>query len=156
MMKSKLILFAHSLLALTTIGCINGLSGEAIATTPHPELEPKLRTHKRLSVGKTVRYIARQNSRGQASWYGPGFHGRQTANGEQFNQNALTAAHPSLPFGTKVKVTNVNNGLSVVVRINDRGPFVRGRIIDLSAGAARIIDLVRSGVAPVRLEILGR
>ena len=93
---------------------------------------------------------------GMASWYGPGFHGRQTANGEIYNQNALTAAHPNLPFGTKVKVTNVHTGSSVVVRINDRGPFVGGRVIDLSAAAARVIGLVRSGVAPVRLEILGR
>lgn len=94
--------------------------------------------------------------RGIASWYGPGFHGRQTANGERFNQNALTAAHRTLPFGTRVRVTNLNNGSSVVVRINDRGPFSRGRIIDLSAGAARAIGLQRSGVAPVSIEVLGR
>ncbi|ELS05359.1 rare lipoprotein A [Xenococcus sp. PCC 7305] len=92
---------------------------------------------------------------GQASWYGPGFHGRRTANGEVFNSNALTAAHRSLPFGTKVRVTNVNNGRSVVVRINDRGPFSGGRIIDLSAGAARSINMINSGVAPVRVEVLG-
>nr|WP_081942902.1 septal ring lytic transglycosylase RlpA family protein [Myxosarcina sp. GI1] len=97
-----------------------------------------------------------QTASGQASWYGPKFHGRPTASGEQFNQNAHTAAHPSLPFGTQVKVTNVNNGRSVVVRINDRGPFVGGRIIDLSAAAARAVGLVQSGVAPVRLQILGR
>jgi rare lipoprotein A len=94
--------------------------------------------------------------RGMASWYGPGFHGRQTANGERFNQNDLTAAHRSLPFGTKVRVTNMNNGRSVVVRINDRGPFVGGRAIDLSAAAARAIGLHRSGVSPVNLEVLGR
>lgn len=97
-----------------------------------------------------------KGGQGMASWYGPGFHGRQTANGERFNQNALTAAHRSLPFGTKVRVTNVNNGRSVVVRINDRGPFAKGRVIDLSAGAAAVIGLTHSGVAPVRLEILGR
>jgi rare lipoprotein A len=94
--------------------------------------------------------------RGMASWYGPGFHGRQTANGERFNQNDLTAAHRSLPFGTKVRVTNMNNGRSVVVRINDRGPFVGGRAIDLSAAAARAIGLHNSGVGPVNLEILGQ
>ncbi|MBF2022509.1 MAG: septal ring lytic transglycosylase RlpA family protein [Hydrococcus sp. C42_A2020_068] len=94
--------------------------------------------------------------RGMASWYGPGFHGRQTANGERFNQNDLTAAHRSLPFGTKVRVTNMNNGRSVIVRINDRGPFVGGRAIDLSAAAARAIGLHRSGVGPVNLEILGQ
>ena len=92
---------------------------------------------------------------GKASWYGPGFHGRRTANGEVFNSNDLTAAHRSLPFGTKVRVTNMNNGRSVVVRINDRGPFSKGRIIDLSAGAARSINMINSGVAPVRVEVLG-
>lgn len=92
---------------------------------------------------------------GMASWYGPGFHGNRSASGERFNQNALTAAHRSLPFGTKVRVTNVRNGRSVVVRINDRGPFTRGRIIDLSAAAARIVGVMQSGVAPVRVEVLG-
>ena len=93
---------------------------------------------------------------GMASWYGPGFHGRRTANGEVFDQNALTAAHRSLPFGTKVRVTNVNTGSSVIVRINDRGPFSGGRVIDLSAAAARVIGLVRSGIAPVQIDVLGR
>ena len=92
---------------------------------------------------------------GQASWYGPGFDGRRTANGEVYNSNLLTAAHRSLPFGTKVRVTNMNNGRSVVVRINDRGPFSKGRIIDLSAGAARTINMINSGVAPVKVEVLG-
>ncbi len=94
--------------------------------------------------------------KGMASWYGPGFHGRLTANGERYNQNGLTAAHKTLPFGTQVRVTNLNNGRSVTVRINDRGPFIRGRVIDLSKGAANVIGLVSSGVAPVQLEILGR
>lgn len=93
---------------------------------------------------------------GRASWYGPGFHGRRTANGEVFNQNALTAAHPSLKFGTRVKVTNLNNNRSVVVRINDRGPYAGGRVIDLSAAAARYLNMIKSGVAPVRVTILGR
>lgn len=92
--------------------------------------------------------------RGLASWYGPGFHGRRSASGERFNQNALTAAHRSLPFGTRVQVTNLNNGQSVIVRINDRGPFVGGRVIDLSAAAARMLGMMRSGVAPVRLDVL--
>ncbi len=91
---------------------------------------------------------------GYASWYGPGFDGNYSASGEVFNQNALTAAHPSLPFGTRVRVTNVDNGESVVVRINDRGPYAHGRVIDLSAGAARVIGLIQSGVAPVSLEVL--
>lgn len=92
---------------------------------------------------------------GLASWYGPGFHGNRSASGEIFNQNALTAAHPSLPFGTQVRVTNVNNGQSVVVRINDRGPYSGRRVIDLSAAAARAVGLIQSGVAPVRIDVLG-
>jgi rare lipoprotein A len=91
---------------------------------------------------------------GMASWYGPGFHGNRSASGEIYNQNAMTAAHRSLPFGTKVQVTNLNNGRTVIVRINDRGPYVGGRVIDLSAAAARMLGVMRSGVAPVRLDIL--
>ena len=86
---------------------------------------------------------------GMASWYGPGFHGRRTASGERFNTNALTAAHRTLPFGTRVRVVNRRTGRSVVVRINDRGPFAHGRVIDLSRAAAQTIGL--SGVAPVIL-----
>jgi rare lipoprotein A len=93
---------------------------------------------------------------GWASWYGPGFHGNASASGEIFNENAMTAAHRSLPFGTQVQVTNLDNGRSVIVRINDRGPFVGNRVIDLSAGAARILGVIHSGVAPVRLEVLDR
>lgn len=93
---------------------------------------------------------------GIASWYGPGFHGRRTANGERYNQHSLTAAHKSLPFGTQVLVTNLVTGRSVMVRINDRGPFVRGRVIDLSAGAAKAIGVYGSGTAPVALEIVSQ
>ncbi len=93
---------------------------------------------------------------GQASWYGPGFHGRTTANGERYNQEALTAAHPSLPFGTRIRVVNKNNGRSVIVRVNDRGPYAGGRILDLSAGAAKILGMMSSGIAPIQLQILGR
>lgn len=96
----------------------------------------------------------RQKLSGMASWYGPGFHGNPSASGERFNQNAMTAAHRTLPFGTQVVVTNINNGQSVVVRINDRGPFSGDRVIDLSAGAARVLGLIQSGVAPVRLDVL--
>ena len=89
-----------------------------------------------------------------ASWYGPGFHGQLTANGELYDQNALTAAHRDLPFDTRLRVTNLTSGKSVVVRVNDRGPYVDGRDIDLSAGAAEAIGSSHSGVVPVRLEIL--
>ena len=90
---------------------------------------------------------------GMASWYGPGFDGAMSASGERFNQNALTAAHRTLPFGTIVQVTNLDNGRTVSVRITDRGPYAGDRLIDLSAGAARILGLIQSGVAPVRLEV---
>ncbi len=93
---------------------------------------------------------------GKASWYGPGFNGRTTANGEVYDQNAMTAAHPSLKFGTRVKVTNLNNNRSVVVRINDRGPYSGGRVIDLSAAAASALNMITSGVAPVEVTILGQ
>jgi rare lipoprotein A len=78
-------------------------------------------------------------------------HGKRTANGERFNPHGLTAAHRTLPFGARVLVTNLNNGKSVVVRINDRGPFSKGRVIDLSLGAAKVVDLTRSGVAKVKV-----
>ncbi|MEO1591717.1 MAG: septal ring lytic transglycosylase RlpA family protein [Cyanobacteria bacterium J06632_22] len=97
----------------------------------------------------------RSVSSGLASWYGPGFHGRRSASGEVFNQNAMTAAHRTLPFGTRVRVTNLNNGRQVIVRINDRGPFSGGRVIDLSAGAAGAIGLRSAGVGPVQIEVLG-
>ncbi len=91
---------------------------------------------------------------GIASWYGPGFHGKKTANGERYNQNALTAAHKTLPLGTVVRVTNVENGESVVLRINDRGPFKYDRIIDVSRRAARILHMHDAGTAKVHVEAL--
>ncbi|HOW85440.1 MAG TPA: septal ring lytic transglycosylase RlpA family protein [Candidatus Aminicenantes bacterium] len=91
---------------------------------------------------------------GLASWYGPEFHGRPTSSREVFDMNDLTAAHNSLPFGAYVMVTNLENDRSVVVRINDRGPFVGGRIIDLSYAAARVLGLVGPGTARVRLDVL--
>ncbi len=93
---------------------------------------------------------------GIASWYGPGFHGRRTASGEIYNMYAYTAAHRTLPLGTYVRVINLENGKSVVVRINDRGPFKKGRIIDLSYAAAKKIGMLEKGTARVRLEILSK
>lgn len=92
--------------------------------------------------------------RGVASWYGLTFHGRKTANGERFDMNALTAAHPSLPFGTRVRVRSLVNGREVIVRINDRGPFTPGRIIDLSHAAARQIGLLGLGTKRVTLTLV--
>ena len=93
---------------------------------------------------------------GAASWYGPGFYGRTTANGERFSKGTLTAAHRTLPFGTKVRVTNLSNGRSVVVRINDRGPFKHHRVIDLAHGAASQLQMMQAGEVPVKLEILAK
>ncbi|AOX04627.1 hypothetical protein BJP34_31400 [Moorena producens PAL-8-15-08-1] len=127
------------------IGYASSLNkSSASAQTWQPLTVPMLASRRRV----------RWSVRGVASWYGSAFHGRRTASGERFNQYALTAAHRTLQFGTRVKVTNLRNGRSVIVRINDRGPNVRGRMIDLSRGAARIIGLVRSGTGPVHIEIL--
>ncbi|MEA1891622.1 MAG: septal ring lytic transglycosylase RlpA family protein [Campylobacterota bacterium] len=93
--------------------------------------------------------------RGNASWYGPNFHGKKTSNGEKYNMHDMTAAHKTLPMNTVVKVTNQSNGLTTVVRINDRGPFIATRIIDLSKTAAGKIDMIGVGTAPVTIEILG-
>ena len=91
---------------------------------------------------------------GYASYYAEEFHGRKTANGEMYDMNALTAAHRTLPFGTKVKVRNTINGKTVVVRINDRGPFKSGRIIDVSLAAAKQLEMIGSGTSWVQLQIL--
>lgn len=92
---------------------------------------------------------------GTASWYGEFFRGRKTANGERFDPTGLTAAHRTLPLGTVVEVTNLENGKTVVVRINDRGPYVKGRIIDLSRAAAREIGMIRKGITQVKVEKIG-
>lgn len=92
---------------------------------------------------------------GTASWYGPGFHGKQTSSGETYNQNAMTAAHKILPLGTTVRVTHLGNGRSVLVRINDRGPFVDNRVIDLSAAAATKLQIMGPGTGRVRVQSVG-
>lgn len=90
---------------------------------------------------------------GVASWYGPRHHGRRTANGARFDMHALTAAHRSLPFGTVIRVTNLRNRRTVSATVTDRGPYLRGRIIDLSAGAAKAIGMERQGLAVVRITV---
>jgi rare lipoprotein A len=99
---------------------------------------------------------ARFEEAGQASWYGRKFHGRLTASGERYDMHAMTAAHPTLPFGTIVEVTNRKNGKQVRVRITDRGPFIKGRIIDLSKEAAIRLDMIRDGVVPVLIRQVDR
>jgi rare lipoprotein A len=92
---------------------------------------------------------------GIASWYGPDFHGKKTSNGETYDMHAMTAAHKTLPLGVFVKVQNRDNGREAVVRVNDRGPFVKGRVIDLSYSAAKMLGVDIAGTAPVRIEALG-
>ncbi len=92
--------------------------------------------------------------KGTASWYGPGFHGKKTSSGEKYDMYSMTAAHNLLPMNTLVKVTNLTNNKAVVVRINDRGPFIDDRIIDLSYGAARELGMLRPGTVPVRIAVL--
>jgi rare lipoprotein A (peptidoglycan hydrolase) len=104
---------------------------------------------------KSAKPGAKHALNGTASWYGPGFHGKKTASGEIYDQTKLTAAHKTLPLGTKARVTNLDNGSAVEVEINDRGPFIDGRIIDLSRAAAGALGLVESGTAPVRVELIG-
>ena len=112
---------------------------------PPPELpKPKLKV-----VPEVVKVIT-----GEASWYGPGFYGNLTANGEVYRRGMMTAAHRTLPFGTKVRVTNLWNGRTAVIRINDRGPFIDHRVIDLGHGAASDLGLTASGIAQVKLEVL--
>lgn len=108
-------------------------------------------------LGKTYHLMedeTQYKERGEASWYGTKFHGRKTSNGETYDMYAMTAAHKTLPIPSYVRVTNLNNGRSVVVRVNDRGPFHGGRIIDLSYAAAQRLGFVNSGVAPVEVEII--
>jgi rare lipoprotein A len=121
-------------LVITVTGCAGPLTRPA-AVTP-PALRGSTQT-------------------GRASWYGQAHHGQMTASGERFDMHALTAAHPTLPFGTWVRVVNLDNDRAVEVRINDRGPVTPGRIIDLSYAAARALGAIAPGVIPVRLTVLG-
>ena len=91
---------------------------------------------------------------GRASWYGKKFHGRKTSNGETYNMYDMTAAHKTLPMGTKVRVTNKENGRSVIVTITDRGPYIKGRIIDVTKGVAHKLDFITDGIVPVKVEVL--
>ncbi|BBD66065.1 rare lipoprotein A [Nostoc commune NIES-4072] len=122
-----------------------------IANLPPVRLPESIQKLPQEAVG-----VVRATLRGMASYYGYDGSGNRTASGQRFNPEGMTAAHRSLPFGTKVRVTNTRNGRSVVLRINDRGPFIRGRVIDVSAGAARILGMMGSGVAPVHIEVLGK
>ena len=147
--------------AFATTGRVAAADSEnltvAIRTMETPEaaeeqpLKPAAPT---LPIATPEQPKVRSVSSGQASWYGPGFYGNRTANGEVLRPGTLTAAHRTLAFGTKVRVTNLNNGRSTIVRINDRGPFHGSRVIDLAHGAASQLGVVASGVANVKLEVL--
>ena len=103
---------------------------------------------------KSSKPVSKHALNGKASWYGPRFHGKKTASGEIYDQGKLTAAHKTLPLGTKARITNLDNGTTVEVEINDRGPFIDGRIIDLSRAAAGALGFVELGLAPVQVEVI--
>ncbi len=153
----KALLFSGSMVALAACG---GTGRDAprlpIVTEPAPIVTGTMRPYQ--IRGRWYRPVEDANYEevGLASWYGAQFNGRPTASGEQFDMNALTAAHKTLPLPGLVEVTNLTNGRSVVLRVNDRGPFVDNRIIDLSRGAAEALDLLGRGVGEVRVRYLGR
>jgi rare lipoprotein A len=127
-------------------------SPEAAISPDEPQLKPTTPALPIATPSQQPR--VKSVSKGQASWYGPGFFGNRTASGEVLRPGTLTAAHRSLPFGTQVRVTNMGNGRSAIVRINDRGPFHGHRVIDLAHGAANQLGLISSGIANVKLEVL--
>jgi rare lipoprotein A len=127
------------LVAIGLVGCASSPRGPTSSTVrevPHPDAN--------------VTFV----QEGKATWYGREQHGGPTASGERFDMNALTAAHKTIKMNTRVRVTNLNNGRSVVVRINDRGPYAAGRIIDVSRAAAKVLEMIDRGVVPVRIEAL--
>ena len=132
------------IVGITLLGCISGcsLKEEPVSPPPVPQAQEEA-----APAGKPE-----TTQVGTASWYGPGFHGHETASGEAFDQHALTAAHRTLPLGTEAKVTNLETGQSVHVTINDRGPYVQGRQLDLSQAAAKQIGLTKQGLAKVKIE----
>jgi rare lipoprotein A (peptidoglycan hydrolase) len=119
----------------------------------NPDAAQKIGTKaERLSKGNNPAYRAE----GTASWYGPDFHGRLTANGERYDMHGISAAHRTMPLPSYARVTNLDNGRSIIVRVNNRGPFVRNRIVDLSVGTAKALDFYRKGTTRVRVEFVGR
>ena len=147
---STIIFLSSSIYAFDKkIDSIEELTKTADITVP---TEQKTKTQAKDIVNKSKKSL--QTKYGSASFYGPGFHGRKTASGEVFNQNALTAAHRTLPFGTKLRVTCTATGRSTIVKVNDRGPYHGNRILDLSVGAAKAIGMVEKGVTNVKYEVL--
>ena len=137
----------------TARGCaVLGFAAALCVTAPAGG--ERVRVEARASSTAPAAHEPEWTQKGRVSWYGPGFHGRRTANGEVFDTNELTMAHRTLPFGTEVRVTNLANGRSVVLRVNDRGPYVRGRIADLSHAAATRLGFVDDGVTRARIEVI--
>lgn len=122
--------------------------------TKSPAAEPSAASESEAPPSLSTRFSTGESFVGIASYYGPKFHGRQTANGETFDMYGITAAHKTLPFNTVLRVTNLKNNQSTLVRINDRGPFIPGRVMDLSYGAARKIGLLVDGTGRVRIDII--
>lgn len=150
---------AVALAAVALSGCAGapGIAGADLPQAPEqrpPEPEPTAPAGI-ATPARSAKPAPPRVQTGPASWYGKFHHGRPTASGERFDMHALTAAHPWLPLGTRLRVTNLTNGRSVSVRVNDRGPIVPGRIIDLSYAAARRLDAVEDGTVTVRLRVLG-
>jgi rare lipoprotein A (peptidoglycan hydrolase) len=156
----RLILF--SLLAQSCTA-ISGVSQRSDPSVEFPQVNNKITPGganiRKVSIEpgdrkKSPKPAAKHALNGTASWYGPRFHGKKTASGEIYDQNKLTAAHKTVPLGSKARVKNLENGNTVEVEINDRGPFVEGRIIDLSRAAAGVLGFVESGTAPVQVELV--
>lgn len=143
----------YLLTLLMIAGCVPVRGAKAILPAVLPAVEQIASVSAAVAAGRSE-VAPPASSEGEASWYGPGFAGRRTANGETFDPGQLTAAHRTLPFNSRVRVTHLQSGESVIVRINDRGPFTGGRIIDLSRAAAEQVGLLGSGIARVRLELL--
>jgi len=148
-------LFALCLCLLLSQGCamLKAPSETAVPTETTTQPAPSPLAPAQPADKKSAPVEAKLPQTGEASWYGAKHQGKQTASGTTFDQARLTAAHPSLPFGSKIKVTNLSNGKSVEVEINDRGPFAENRIIDLSQAAARALGMMESGTTTVRLEL---
>jgi rare lipoprotein A len=165
--KQAALLVAAGILSIVGTGTIMGWSAiadprpttfdEGEASVTHVDLDSLYTAQAAAAPTTDTSFIAtvrpERTISGNVSWYGPGFHGHRTANGERFDSQSLTAAHKTLPFGTLVRVIDTQSGKSTLVRINDRGPFCRGRILDLSEGAARHLGIRGKGTASVRLEI---
>lgn len=161
--RAKCPLLLLTCLALLAALLSGGCAGKSVpAPSGGPSPEPGKQTAKPPKpytvLGRTYQPLAHANGfeeNGVASWYGPGFHGKRTSTGESYDMEAMTAAHKTLPFETHVEVTNLDNGRTAVVRVNDRGPFVDGRVIDLSKAAARELGVIGPGTAKVRIRALG-